>query len=121
MVSDVAGSSGSIAMGKEGTGLPGPLLSLLKELSSIPGIRALAGSNEAGRYNISLLCTKLFIRLIRFYQQLGFSLKEIKSLLEASAPVRKAALQAKVTELEAKDIHLQELIQQAKEYIATLQ
>ncbi|GEM_PF-204280 len=60
MVSDVAGSSGSIAMGKEGTGLPGPLLSLLKELSSIPGIRALAGSNEAGRYNISLLCTKLF-------------------------------------------------------------
>lgn len=61
------------------------------------------------------------IRLIRFYQQLGFSLKEIKSLLEASAPVRKAALQAKVTELEAKDIHLQELIQQAKEYIATLQ
>ena len=60
MVSDMAGSSGSIAMGKEGTGLPGPLLSLLKELSSVPGIRALAGKNKEGRYNVSLLCSKLF-------------------------------------------------------------
>lgn len=60
MVSDVAGSSGSIAMSKEGTGLPGPLLSLLKELSSAPGIRALAGKNKEGRYNLSLLCSKLF-------------------------------------------------------------
>ena len=60
MISDMAGSSGSIAMGKEGTGLPGPLLSLLKELSSVPGIQALAGKNKEGRYNVSLLCSKLF-------------------------------------------------------------
>ena len=60
MVSDVAGSSGSIAMNKEGTGLPGPLLSLLKEFSAAPGIRALAGKNKEGRNNISLLCSKLF-------------------------------------------------------------
>ena len=60
MVSDVAGSSGSIALNKEGTGLPGPLLSLLKEFSAAPGIRALAGKNKEGRNNISLLCSKLF-------------------------------------------------------------
>ena len=36
MVSDIAGSSSSIAKGKYGTGLPGPFVSLLKELSSLP-------------------------------------------------------------------------------------
>lgn len=36
MVSDIAGSSSSIAYGKYGTGLPGPFLSLLKEISSLP-------------------------------------------------------------------------------------
>ena len=35
MVSDMSGSSGSIAEGKYGTGLPGPLVSLLKEVSSL--------------------------------------------------------------------------------------
>ena len=60
------------------------------------------------------------IRLVRFYQQLGFQLKEIKELLEADGPVRKATLQAKVAELEKEDIHLRELIRQAKEYIAAL-
>lgn len=60
MVSDVAGSSGGIAMDNKGTGLPGPFLSLLKELSSLPGIRAVAGKNKEGRYNLSLLCSELF-------------------------------------------------------------
>ena len=36
MISDIAGSSGSIAKGKYGTGLPGPFVSLLKELSAFP-------------------------------------------------------------------------------------
>ena len=56
----------------------------------------------------------------RFYQQLGFRLKEIKELLDADGPVRKATLQAKVAELEKEDIHLRELIRQAKEHIAAL-
>lgn len=60
------------------------------------------------------------IRLIRFYQQLGFQLKEIKELMDADVPVQKAAIRAKIVELETKNIQLQELIQQAKEYIATL-
>lgn len=36
MVSDMAGSSGTVSKGKLGTGLPGPILSLLKELSALP-------------------------------------------------------------------------------------
>lgn len=40
------------------------------------------------------------IRLIRFYQQLGFKLKEIKSLLDAPASVKKTALQIQIETLE---------------------
>lgn len=57
MVSDMAGSSGSIAAGKTGTGLPGPLVSLLKELSSLPFFKNL---NEDGYKEFSVWISKLF-------------------------------------------------------------
>lgn len=60
------------------------------------------------------------IRLVRFYQQVGFPLKEIKALLEAPVPIRKAALERKEGELESECLRLQELIRQVKEYIAVL-
>lgn len=60
------------------------------------------------------------IRLIRFYQQLGFHLKEIRELLDAEVSVKKAAILEKVARLEVEEIRLQELIREAKEYIATL-
>jgi len=60
LISDMAGSSTSAGGGKEGTGIPGPLLSLLKEISSMPGIRAIAGKNKDDHYNFSLACSKLF-------------------------------------------------------------
>lgn len=60
MISDIAGSSSTVAMGKEGTGLPGPLMSFLKEVSAIPGIRKLAGESKDGHYNFSVQCSKLF-------------------------------------------------------------
>ena len=60
------------------------------------------------------------IRLVRFYQQVGFSLKEIKALMEAPVPIRKAALERKEGELESECLRLQELIRQVKEYIAVL-
>ena len=44
LVSDMAGSSGSILKGSLGTGLPGPLVSLLKELSSTPLFQKSDGS-----------------------------------------------------------------------------
>lgn len=60
MLSDVAGSSSTIRMGKEGTGLPGPLMSFLKEVSSIPIIQKMTGSDERGNNNFSVICSKLF-------------------------------------------------------------
>lgn len=55
MVSDMAGSSGSITYGKYGTGLPGPFVSLLKELSSLPFF-----SHEENTKNFSYWVSKLF-------------------------------------------------------------
>ncbi len=60
------------------------------------------------------------IRLVRFYQQVGFPLKEIKALMEAPVPIRKVALERKEGELESECLRLQELIRQVKEYIAVL-
>ena len=60
------------------------------------------------------------IRLVRFYQQVGFPLEEIKALMEAPVPIRKAALERKEGELESECLRLQELIRQVKEYIAVL-
>ncbi len=67
IISDIAGSSGTRRMGKEGTGLPGPLMSLLKELSAVPGIRNLAkksdpkaSPNMEVNNQFSVMCSKLF-------------------------------------------------------------
>lgn len=60
------------------------------------------------------------IRLIRFYQQLGFPLKEMNPLLDAPDSVKKSVLQAQVEKLEADHTRLLEVIRQAKEYIAAL-
>lgn len=57
MVSDMAGSSSSILNGKTGTGLPGPIGSLLKELSALP---IFSKMNKDGRKEFSVWISKLF-------------------------------------------------------------
>lgn len=57
LVSDMAGSSGSVAMGKLGTGLPGPIASLLKELSALPVFKK---ANKDGYKEFSIWVSKLF-------------------------------------------------------------
>ena len=57
MVSDVAGSSGSIMKGSFGTGLPGPLVSLVKELSALPIFNK---QNSKGYKELSVSISKLF-------------------------------------------------------------
>ncbi len=51
LLSDVAGSSSSAAKGNDGMGLPGPILSLLKEISMIPGLN---------KTNLPQKCYELF-------------------------------------------------------------
>lgn len=57
MVSDMAGSSSSILAGKEGTGIPGPIVSTLKELSALPIFNNM---NEKGYKEFSVWISKLF-------------------------------------------------------------
>ncbi len=55
LVSDMAGSS-STAGKTGGTGIPGPILSLVKELSVLPFFRDM----EVGEYGLSMFLSKLF-------------------------------------------------------------
>lgn len=57
MFSDMAGSSLSIAKGTLGTGVPGPIVSLIKELSALP---VFTYPNENGQSELSLLIRDLF-------------------------------------------------------------
>lgn len=57
MVSDVIGSSTSVRAEKYGTGLPGPIVSLLKEISSLPIFKS---KNSAGNKELSVWISKLF-------------------------------------------------------------
>lgn len=50
MVSDMAGSSSSLAQGKYGTGLPGPVVSFLKMLSSLPFFQSEESTNEFSKF-----------------------------------------------------------------------
>ena len=66
LISDMAGSSGTRKGLGEGTGLPGLIMSLFKEVSSMPGIRSIAGvsnkntPNKESNYNLSVVCSKMF-------------------------------------------------------------
>lgn len=60
------------------------------------------------------------IQTIHFYQQLGFSIKEIQTIADASREIQKTALVNRIAALEAEQMQLQHLIQQAKQYIAAL-
>lgn len=57
MVSDMAGSSTSVGKGSLGTGLPGPLVSFLKEISALPIFQNM---NEKGYKEFSVWISKLF-------------------------------------------------------------
>ena len=57
MVSDLGGSSSSIKKGSFGTGLPGPIVSLIKEISSLPLFKK---QTENGHKALSVYISKLF-------------------------------------------------------------
>lgn len=59
MISDIAGSSSTIRDGGEGTGLPGPVMSFLKEVSAIPGVRELC-RKDGDEGDFPAFCTELF-------------------------------------------------------------
>lgn len=58
MISDMAGSSGSIGKRTSGTGLPGPFLAFMKEVSSLPFFQSF--KDEKGINEFSKWLSKLF-------------------------------------------------------------
>lgn len=57
LISDMAGSSSSAG---KGTGIPGPLLSLAKELSVLPGIRNIKVDYKDDSISLSVMLSKIF-------------------------------------------------------------
>lgn len=60
------------------------------------------------------------IKRIKFYQQIGFRVKEIKDIIDAPNHILKAALEEKLLELEVEHKKLNTLMEQAKRLIAEL-
>jgi len=108
MLSDVAGSSSSVKKGSSGTGLPGPLLSLLKVISSSPIFKDKNGVNkfadwvkelftgkltgkqfdlraekglarEVGKQALPVIINEVVVRVFYFFRQLSKEL-EIKKI-----------------------------------------
>lgn len=60
------------------------------------------------------------IRLVRFYQSIGFPLKEILQLMDAPVAVQRAMLEDKLKELEKESVRLEQLILELKQHIQKL-
>lgn len=84
------------------------------------GLVASSGKNKYGHLLYDQQAQER-IRTIRFYQQLGFSIREIQTIIDAPRVIRKEALIQRINVLQAKQIQLHHLIQQAKQYIAMLE
>lgn len=63
---------------------------------------------------------KLRIAQIKFYQQLGFTIKEIILIIDAPNPVIKSALEQQVQKLQTEKTELDELIKKANQMIIQL-
>ena len=84
------------------------------------GLVSPSGKNKYG-YLLYDETARTRIQTVRFYHQLGFSIREIQKIADASPAVKKAALMTRIAALEAKQTELQQLIQQVKQYIATME
>lgn len=58
--------------------------------------------------------------IIRFLQQLGFKLREVKKVIDAPDDVMKEAIRSKVQELEMEQERIEQIILEANEYIKSL-
>ena len=77
------------------------------------------GRNKYGHLLYDEECVER-IRLVRFYQQMGFHLKEISGLIDALNDEKKSILSERVAMLESEHKEMQMIICRAKEYILTL-
>lgn len=105
---------------------------MLREVCDAVGVsrRAVQGYESAGLVSASGRNSRGYllydeaaqekIRKIKLFQEMGFSIKEIKVLLNAPNHVLKAALEVRVEELGKENGRLQEMIVVAREMISRL-
>lgn len=60
------------------------------------------------------------IKRIRLYQQLGFSIKEIKEIIDAPSNIKKLAIEEKIERLREEGENIETLIERAYELIEEL-
>ena len=83
------------------------------------GLVRATGRNERGHllYDVN---ARQRIKKIKLYQELGFTIKEIKDIIDAPSKVVKVALEERVKELKDKREHMDILISKAYELIEKL-
>lgn len=59
-------------------------------------------------------------KMIRFMQEVGFMLKDIKGLIDAPPSKMREAFEMRLPELEIEKAHMQELIDEVRKYIEEL-
>ena len=83
------------------------------------GLVTRCGRNKYGHLLYDVTAQNRIAR-IKFYQELGFSLKEIKELIDAPIPQVKAALQTRILCLKEEKQNMDRLIEKAYELIRSL-
>ena len=67
-----------------------------------------------------MICKTLRIAQIKFYQQLGFTIKEITRIIDAPEAELRSALEQRVQKLREEKTEMDELIERANQIIARL-
>lgn len=127
MVSDMAGSSGRIRMGREGTGIPGPIVSMLKEMSVLPIVNNHTVNYRGKEISISQWISKLFNgTLLAQYDDKGNIIKgteirfDLRTEMGIGAYILKNAVPVIVNECIVRVFYLfRHLINEAKRINAT--
>ena len=83
------------------------------------GLVLASGKNKRGYLLYDANCQER-IKRIKFFQELGFSVKEVKGIIDAPNSVLKAALEEKIERLKEEKVHMEHLIVMAYEMIEKL-
>lgn len=78
-----------------------------------------SGKNERG-YLLYDINSRERIKRIKFFQELGFTLREIKDIIDAPNCVLKAALKERIDEIKKEGEHMEVLIGKANELMERL-
>ena len=83
------------------------------------GLVSASGKNERG-YLLYDLASLERIREIKLFQQLGFTIKEIRDIIDAPKHILKSALEERLEELKKESIHTEILITKVYEFVEKL-